>query len=733
MSTAAHPPRPVPFQGDLRNLPDALAPLKELPNWVCWRWEWKVNKKGGGKWDKPPFRPNNPTSYAKNNDPSTWGTYEQALAVFEAGHCDGIGFNHSGTDIAAFDIDKCRDPATGVIAPEAAVIVDRATSYTEMTVSGTGLRVIGYGTGPKLHRKQKLPSSPVEIESYRGAERYIVITGNPLPNTWPHLADIDREIDAVVAELDGQDGKDGVAQEDPGQNSKDGAGQDDEFASRLQGESGDAGDAFLPYELFQLIERGVPPHQDLSAAFHHAVCWLGDCGWSATRIEAYIAGKAIVPERYANRLGNEIARCLQKAKSKSESDPRSKTAGQGQADQGQGKDQGAQQGQPPIELRWHGQEQATVARPWLVKDLIPETGAGLASGQWGTAKTFGMIDLAGSIMTATPFAGRAVARQGGVLFVAAEGSSEIPIRLQGIVDHKLRPNAWASGAAGQPVSVDLEKLPFAWIEEGTSLKEDFDRLVSAAQAAGAHIQNQFNLPLSLVIIDTLNAAANFKDGNDAAEGQFIMNRLEELSRRTGAFVLAVDHFGKAVETGTRGTSAKEAAADAVLAFLADRDTAGNVKNLRMAVRKLRGGATGAETPFLLSVVEIGDGESSCIIEWRTGESVKPANQQKDKWTRSLRVFRAAMATALVDRGAVVSPWPSVGTKVRAVPVHLVRQEFKNRYPGEQAAKLKAFNRSLKDALSRGLIVSWEVGGIDHLWFAKLDDETDIHTDKPDTP
>lgn len=432
-----------------------------------------------------------------------------------------------------------------------------------------------------------------------------------------------------MADLDGQDGKVGAAQDD--------VGQDDEFASNPPAGNGDAGDAFLPYELVQLIERGVPPHEDLSAAFHHAVCWLGDCGWSATRIEAYIAGKAIVPERYTNRLGNEIARCLHKAKSKAESDPRSKTAGQGQADQGSqgkdqgahGKDQGAQQAQPPIELLWHGEEQARPKRSWLVKDLIPETGAGLASGQWGAAKTFGMIDLAGSIMTATPFAGRTVARQGGVLFVAAEGASEIPIRLQGIVDHKLRPNALASGALGQAISVDLEKLPFAWIEEGTSLKEGFDRLVSAAQAARAHIQNQFKLPLSLVIIDTLNAAANFKDGNDAAEGQFIMNRLEVLSRRTGAFVLAVDHFGKAVETGTRGTSAKEAASDAVLAFLADRDTAGNVKSLRMTVRKLRSGATGAEIPFELSVVDMGDGEAPALLN---GAQVKASSRQCSRKT-----------------------------------------------------------------------------------------------------
>ena len=124
-----------------------------------------------------------PERYAKNNDPSTWGTYAAGLAAFEAGKCDGIGFNLLGTDIAAFDIDDCRDPATGEIAPEAMAIVNRAASYTEMTASGTGLRVFGYGFGANVHRKQTMPGSAVEVESYRNAERYIVITGNPLPGT----------------------------------------------------------------------------------------------------------------------------------------------------------------------------------------------------------------------------------------------------------------------------------------------------------------------------------------------------------------------------------------------------------------------------------------------------------------------------------------------------------------------------------------------------------------------
>ena len=93
----------------------------------------------------------------------------------------------------------------------------------------------------------------------------------------------------------------------------------------------------------------------------------------------------------------------------------------------------------PIELLWHGQAPDRAPRSWLIKNLFPKREADLLSGQWGTAKTFVGIDLSAAIMTATPFAGREVTRQGGVLFVAAEGASEIPIRLQGVVDHKLAP------------------------------------------------------------------------------------------------------------------------------------------------------------------------------------------------------------------------------------------------------------------------------------------------------
>jgi len=71
-----------------------------------------------------------------------------------------------------------------------------------------------------------------------------------------------------------------------------------------------------------------------------------------------------------------------------------------------------------------------------------------------------------------------------------------------------------------------------------------------------------------------------------------MNVMKELGQQLNCFVLGVDHYGKDVAAGARGSSAKEASADLVLACLGDREQSGSVTNTRLAVRKCRGGPQG---------------------------------------------------------------------------------------------------------------------------------------------
>src|SRR6516162_8838195 len=96
------------------------------------------------------------------------------------------------------------------------------------------------------------------------------------------------------------------------------------------------------------------------------------------------------------------------------------------------------------------------------------------------------------------------------------------------------------------------------------------------------------------------------EDNDTAVQSTINNVLSSLAIATGTFVLGIDHFGKDVTVGTRGSSVKEGNADIILATLGDKNVTGSgMSNCRLVLRKRRGGINGEEIPFTPSVIDMG--------------------------------------------------------------------------------------------------------------------------------
>ena len=165
------------------NIPEAI---KRLPQWVCWQAEWKPER---GKFSKIPINPNTGRE-AKSNAPTTWGTYDEALSLFEReGSITGLGFEFSVQDPFTFiDLDDARDPATGEIGDWAQEIISKLDSYTEVSPSGTGIRIL-IEADPVGSSKRR---GKIEIYSFG---QYATITGDvirqaPVSPRQAELADL---------------------------------------------------------------------------------------------------------------------------------------------------------------------------------------------------------------------------------------------------------------------------------------------------------------------------------------------------------------------------------------------------------------------------------------------------------------------------------------------------------------------------------------------------------------
>lgn len=106
--------------------------LRARRQWLAWKYATRK-----GRQTKVPLSPLG--GPGKSNDPTTWGTYRQALACLEA---DGIGFVFAADDpYTGIDIDGCVS-TTGAVHEAVHRIVKRLNSYWEFSPSGRGIHIV---------------------------------------------------------------------------------------------------------------------------------------------------------------------------------------------------------------------------------------------------------------------------------------------------------------------------------------------------------------------------------------------------------------------------------------------------------------------------------------------------------------------------------------------------------------------------------------------------------------
>lgn len=174
-------PAQVPAISEPTTAINAIAELASRKQWVTWQWEAKE-----GKRTKVPYGTG--SSKASSTNAATWAEFDAALAAARRFERDGVGFVFSSDDpYAGVDLDACIDPDTGEMEPWALVIVRRLNSYTEVSPSGTGVKIwvhawARHNGNRKVHAE--LPEwahgKARAVEMYSNG-RYFTVTGN----VWP--------------------------------------------------------------------------------------------------------------------------------------------------------------------------------------------------------------------------------------------------------------------------------------------------------------------------------------------------------------------------------------------------------------------------------------------------------------------------------------------------------------------------------------------------------------------
>jgi hypothetical protein len=237
-----------------------------------------------------------------------------------------------------------------------------------------------------------------------------------------------------------------------------------------------------------------------------------------------------------------------------------------------------------------------------------------------------------------------------------------------------------------------ESLPFAWRSDCPPLadKKSAELIIRYVADASEYFQAKYGVPAVLLWVDTWSQAAGLEksgDDNDTAATAKALGTLRAVSAQTGVLCVAVDHYGKVVEAGTRGSSNKEGSTDAVLSCLAEREpNGGAVDNTRLAVRKQRDGLSGFEVPFTPEVIDIGvdeegDMQTAVTLSWGDTQVITKVTKMGKATAHLMRIYPKAL-----DEHGIEVVTPDENAMVMAVDQTTLEQEFVNTYSASKRSE-----------------------------------------------
>jgi len=186
--------KPENNMSDNKNYATIPSELKKIDRWL-------IRDK-----DKKPVQwKNNCFIATKWGDTKNWLSFEKAVEekIPEGG---GLGFIFTNDDdIGGIDLDGCRDPNTEEITSWAKEIIEKFSSYAEISPSGTGIKIYARGAPDKVNpniidMSIGFGGKNPQVEVYVTG-RYFAVTGNHLSGTPKEIQNTSEAWSWIVEKL----------------------------------------------------------------------------------------------------------------------------------------------------------------------------------------------------------------------------------------------------------------------------------------------------------------------------------------------------------------------------------------------------------------------------------------------------------------------------------------------------------------------------------------------------
>jgi hypothetical protein len=332
---------------------------------------------------------------------------------------------------------------------------------------------------------------------------------------------------------------------------------------------------------------------------------------------------------------------------------------------------------PKAEIRagrsWFRHGDAHGAVPWLYYNLLPRHGVGVLVADSQAGKTFLLIELARSLATGKTFFGVEPDERGATLFAFAgtEGSG-LPRRLDALQEDSTLPIS-------------------ATLVGSLSAHNALTDLLGDLKLEAQRIRETFDLPVRMVVIETLSASGLLKDENDNAEAARAMVNLAQIGRALDALVVTSHHTPRN-GSGPRGASAIPDNADYVIEV--SRNGRSNLREIELT--KGRDAEQRKLGTFTLVPVELGEDDRGRKI---TSMTISQGEALTDDLRASAHAptFVEALDWALAESGEEMDDGR------RGVRDDLIEDIFKDRYKGARSGVRKTYRIARDYCESVGMI------------------------------